>query len=110
MLPQPKDAMRGFLACVLIGSFMVGLAWLLGDEIPATNEQLVTFMLGQLSGMAGTAVVYYFGTSKSSADKNEIIERRAEEDWRREMMGEPTDPLITGRDLPRPNFDPREGE
>lgn len=75
-LPKPPDIMRGLLAALLVGAFMLALSWLFQHAIPASNEQLVTFMLGQLSGFAGAAVAYYLGTSKSSSDKNEMLRDR----------------------------------
>ena len=75
-MPRPRDLMRGFLAIALLTCFMVALFWLMEQVVPAENVDLVTYMLGQLSMLTGGAMVYYFGTSKSSADKNEIIRDR----------------------------------
>lgn len=101
-LPKPPDIMRGLLAALLVGAFMLALSWLFQHAIPASNEQLVTFMLGQLSGFAGAAVAYYLGTSKSSSDKNEIL---------RDRDGRPSPPPRSsdgcecgGEPIPRPDF------
>lgn len=72
-LPRPKDAMRGVLAVVLMLSFQLALAALFRWEVPQSNRDMVIYMLGQLSGMVTTALAFYFATSKSSADKNDIL-------------------------------------
>jgi len=89
--------MRGGLAAVLVAAFMLALSWLFNRPIPQENEQLVTYMLGALQTFAGGAVAYYFATSKSSSDKNALIDRDPHEEV------DPT-PLPKGRDLPGPEF------
>lgn len=74
-LPRPRDLMRAFLAILLLAAFMASLFALFIWAVPESNRDLVTYMLGQLSGFAGGAFLFYFGTTKSSADKNEIIGR-----------------------------------
>lgn len=71
---KPREVMRATLALTLLLAFMLALAWLLESSVPDANEQLVVFMLGQLSILVGQGVNYYLGTSKSSADKNELLE------------------------------------
>lgn len=71
--PKPRDAMRAFLALCLLAAFMVALFMLFKIAVPDANRDLVTYMLGQLSGFAGAAFLFYFGTTKSSADKNEML-------------------------------------
>ena len=78
-LPRPKDLMRGFLAILLVLSFQVALAALFKFTVPETNRDMVIYMLGQLSGMVTTAIAFYFATSKSSQDKNQIIGRMSDE-------------------------------
>lgn len=52
--------MRNLLAFVLVGAFVVFSGALLWKGIPEKNEQLISYMLGQLSGMALTALGFYF--------------------------------------------------
>lgn len=99
MPAPPKDPMRGLLALVLLGCFMAALFWLMRWAVPEANRDLVNFMLGQLSIFASGAIVYYFGTSQSSAEKNAIIrEQQAQHD--RSDPPPPRPPL----DLPSPTF------
>lgn len=90
--PRPRDAMRSFLAIVLLAAFQVSLFWLFQWEVPQANRDLVVFMLGQLSGFTGAGLAFYFNTSKSSADKNEILRLP------------PPEPRAKHSELPQPEF------
>lgn len=68
-----RDLMRGGLAWALLSAFVIAGWQLLHHGVPDTNRDMVIYMLGQLSGMVGTALAFYFSTSKSSADKTETI-------------------------------------
>lgn len=52
--------MRNLLAFILVGSFVSFVGVLLWKEIPEKNEQLLSYMLGQISGMALMALGFYF--------------------------------------------------
>ncbi len=52
--------MRNLLAFILVGSFVSFVGVLLWKEIPEKNEQLLSYMLGQVSGMALMALGFYF--------------------------------------------------
>lgn len=52
--------MRNLLAFVLVGSFVAFAGVLLWKSIPEKNEQLLSYMLGQVSGMALMALGFYF--------------------------------------------------
>ena len=52
--------MRNLLAFLLVGAFVSCLAVLLFLPIAKDNEQVITYMIGQLSGMALTALGFYF--------------------------------------------------
>lgn len=109
-LPRPKDAMRATLAFVLLAAFMLALLWLIREEVPEANQQLVTYMLGQLSIMTAAALAFYFNTSKSSSDKNDMLERTVQH----LPSGTPSDPVSTKevdetRSLPRTIPGPRFG-
>lgn len=54
------DRTRNALAFFLIGSFVGAVIALTFFEIPKANNQLLTYMLGQLSGMALLVLGYYF--------------------------------------------------
>lgn len=54
------DRTRNALAFSLIGAFIGAIVALHFRAIPSTNKDLLTYMLGQLSGMALMALGYYF--------------------------------------------------
>lgn len=68
-----SDVTRTTLAAIVLLAFNLSLAALFRFEVPETNRDMVIYMLGQLSGMATTALAFYFGTSRSSQEKNEVI-------------------------------------
>lgn len=81
---------RALVATAVLVGFEAALATLFWREIPPANEQLLTYMLGQLSGFAAAAVAFYVGTSKSSADKSDVIATMA---GKENATGKSDDPL-----------------
>ena len=77
--------MRGALAVFLLMSFQLAMVALFKAPIPSSNEQLLTYMLGQLSGMVTTALAFYFATSQGSVDKTQMLATRP--------SGTPSDPI-----------------
>lgn len=73
-----KDA----IGIALIGSFIAVLFILFWKEIPAKNEQLIVYMLGQLSGFVGGVIsahyVHKAGEDKLAAQRNETAQAQAE--------------------------------
>ena len=61
------DKFRNFIACAVIGAFVGALVTLIFREIPTTNREIIVYMVGQLSGMATTALAFYF-TNKAGQD------------------------------------------
>lgn len=54
------EFMRNLLAFMLVGMFVGAIPALMWKAIPVDNEQLITYMMGQLSGMALMALGFYF--------------------------------------------------
>jgi hypothetical protein len=52
--------MRNFLAFLLTGAFIGAMAVFTFFAIPDVNKDILTYMVGQLSGMAITALGFYF--------------------------------------------------
>ena len=75
-----RDLMRGGLAWALLAGLFAAGWRLLSAEVPPTNRDMVIYMLGQLSGFLGTALAFYFSTSKSSAEKSATIDRLTKAD------------------------------
>jgi uncharacterized membrane-anchored protein len=57
---EQTEFMRNLLAFLLVGAFISVLPVLTFFIIPAENKEIVTYMVGQLSGMATMALGFYF--------------------------------------------------
>lgn len=68
-----KDLILPLLAVYLLLTFTIIVIILMFHTVPAANSQMVNIFIGAISGMALTAVTFYFGSSKGSADKNATI-------------------------------------
>ena len=68
-----KSIIRDAIGSAIIGGFLGAGGALYVLPIPADNQDLIVFMLGQLSGFAGGVIAYHYGTSASSARKTEIM-------------------------------------
>lgn len=66
---------RDVIGLTLIVGFMVATGWLLNEAIPKENEQLVAYMLGQLSGFVAGVVAYHY---VSKAGEKELEAARAD--------------------------------
>ena len=69
------DKFRNFLAMILIGAFIGTVVVFVFRGIPTENKDLVTYMVGQLSGMATSAVAQYF---TKSAGQDTLDRQRAD--------------------------------
>ncbi len=62
---------------VIAGLVVGGLIWctsrLFGSEIPAANRDMVVSVTTFLLAKASTIVDYFFGSSKGSADKTDLL-------------------------------------
>lgn len=58
--------LRDVLGVGLVSGFMVALGILFWKAIPPENEQLIVYMLGQLSGFVAGVVSYHYVMSKTS--------------------------------------------
>ena len=64
----------GFLSSVIvIGTFGASYLVFAGEEMSKEKSALISFVLGYLFGLTKQVVSYYFGSSKGSSDKNEIL-------------------------------------
>lgn len=66
-MPKPRrsaidqtEFMRSLLAFLLIGAFISVLPVFTFFVIPEANKDIITYMVGQLSGMATLALGFYF--------------------------------------------------
>jgi hypothetical protein len=83
-----KEIIKDFMSRVDMMAFLVGLTVmgcfititlaLIYIPIPKENRDSLSILLGIISGGVGSLVGYYFGSSKGSAKKNDIIEKITE--------------------------------
>lgn len=68
-----RDWTTSILAYLFITIFFYMIWFFCHNTIPEKNETIITMLIGQLSGIAGTVAAYYFGSSKGSADKSKLL-------------------------------------
>lgn len=54
------ERFRNWLAFCLVSAFIAVLPLLVFKTIPGDNKEIIVYMIGQLSGMATTALGFYF--------------------------------------------------
>jgi hypothetical protein len=72
------DWMKTFVGLVLITVFSFTVVYIMKYEIPEGNREIAHFMLGEVSGVALTIASFYYGSSKGSHDKTQIIKEQNE--------------------------------
>ena len=73
MYASTKDRLVPILACIFVlGAFGMTAA-LLRVSIPEMNRDIVMMAYGTIMSLAGAVANFYFGSSKSSSEKNKII-------------------------------------
>lgn len=70
LLRRPANVrlLANVIGCALISGFLGALFALFIVPIPAGNEQIVTYMIGQLSGFAGGIVAYHYTLTAGSKE------------------------------------------
>lgn len=61
------------LTCFVVGAFTTTLILLLKFDVPATNRDVVVYMIGQLSGGFTSALAFWLGTTRDSNRKTELL-------------------------------------
>ena len=61
------------LTCFVVGAFTATLILLLKFDVPATNRDIVVYMIGQLSGGFTSALAFWLGTTRDSGRKTELL-------------------------------------
>lgn len=72
--PSPIPAL---LTCFVVGAFTTTLVLLLRFDVPATNRDIVVYMIGQLSGGFTSALAFWLGTTRDSGRKTELLAQSA---------------------------------
>jgi uncharacterized membrane protein len=74
-----KDIFQYVLAGLIITGFFVLLYALVHKEVPEPNKDLLNLIVGALIGSFATIVGYFFGSSKGSAEKTDVMNKQIEE-------------------------------
>lgn len=93
------ERMRNLLSFLLVGSFITILPVFLFKVIPTENKDMITYMVGQLSGMATMALGYFF-TNKVGQDA-----RSAKRDENVGKLADAVTAAATGKLPPEPKTD-----
>lgn len=70
------DIMQFMVASVVLFVFMTIVNALIYRIIPDTNKEILIHVLGIVEGSIMTVVTYYYGSSKGSTKKTEIIDKQ----------------------------------
>ncbi len=73
MQMENKSFMPAVITAGILASFAGTLVALLFIPIPTENRDLIIYMIGQLSGFAGSAVAFWLGTTRQSEDKTRML-------------------------------------
>lgn len=73
MQMENKSFMPAVITAGVLSSFAGTLVALLFVPIPDANRDLIIYMIGQLSGFAGSAVAFWLGTTRQSEEKTRML-------------------------------------
>ena len=72
-----KDSKFPAMLCIALTAMVTLMFVLLSlHEVPEKNSSILYMMIGQVVTAWGGAIAYWFGTTKSSSDKNKILKTR----------------------------------
>ncbi len=70
------STMQLILGCLIVTFFFILVGMLFFIKIPTENIQIVNILIGAIGVSFTTIIAYYFGSSKGSADKNELLKNK----------------------------------
>ena len=75
-MEKAKDVFQYALGAIIIVGFFALMIILAAREIPTENKDLLNLVVGALIGSFATIVSYFYGSSKGSSDKNEMLKSK----------------------------------
>jgi hypothetical protein len=72
-MSKAKDIFMYALGALISICFFVVLALLIFKPIPSENRDVFYLILGSLIGLESTIVNYFYGSSRGSAEKSELL-------------------------------------
>jgi heme O synthase-like polyprenyltransferase len=73
MTRNVKDIFQYILGALIVIGFFVLLIVLVYSEIPEKNNEILNLVVGSLIGSFATVVGYFYGSSKGSSEKNDLL-------------------------------------
>jgi len=70
-----KSEERSILSLLIMVMMMCVIVAIFSMEIPDNNKDMAYLVVGGLMGSFTTIIAFWFGSSKGSSDKNEIINK-----------------------------------
>ena len=70
-----KEGYMYLLGAIIVVGFFFLLYLLVYQQIPVENKDILNIVVGALIGSFTTVVGYFYGSSKSSADKTEMLKK-----------------------------------
>jgi len=70
---KSKDIFQYTLGGIIVVGFFALLIILVLSGVPDQNKDLLNLVVGALIGSFATVVGYFYGSSKGSAEKNELF-------------------------------------
>ena len=99
--PPNMTLVRDVLGAVLVAAFIAVIGGLFWRVIPKENEQLIVYMLGQLSGFVSAVVALHYVTKAGE---------REQEAARTANTGKALDAITAAQNSPGPGEGPRPGD
>lgn len=75
---DPKQKQMEILSYLVVGTFVMALVALIFVPIPSASKDVLLVLLGALVVQYKDTYSYYFGSSKSSADKTELMNQQSQ--------------------------------
>lgn len=72
---KAKDIFAYILGGIIVIGFFVMIYVMLSKEVPATNKEYLGLLIGALITNFGMVVGYYYGSSKSSSEHSDTINK-----------------------------------
>ena len=72
-----KNIYMYVLGGLVVFSFFTLLGLLIFQPIPETNNDVLYLAIGADIGFAGAVINYFYGSSKGSADKSDMINKKS---------------------------------
>jgi predicted permease len=74
-----KDIAMYVLGALIVGGFFFILYVVFSKALPEDNREIGLLVIGALIAKFGDVVNYFYGSSKGSAEKNELLHKKLKE-------------------------------